>query len=210
MVAFVARPVRVHRPAIEAILGCLVASAASLALAPALMPESYSWVSHTTSESAAQGVDGAWLARIGFLIFGLGVLALGRICSASWGRLAAASHAVFGISMIATAAFSSRSWEPGMPFDQTEDLLHSAAATLMAVAFSVGVLAITIRRARERLPARPLDLLAIAVSVMISIGMAIWGDIAGALQRTMFLVLYAWYASEAIRAYRLEKVTQGE
>ena len=200
MVASVAPPVRVHRPAIGAILVCLVASAASLALAPVLMPESYSWVSHTTSESAAQGVDGAWLARLGFLFFGLGVLAIGRISSASWGRLAAASHAVFGISMIATAAFSSRSWEPGMPFDQTEDLLHSAAATLMAVAFSVGVLAMAIGRAREGLPARPLDLLAIAASVLISIGMAIWGDSAGALQRTMFLVLYAWYASEAIRA----------
>ena len=146
-------------------LGCLAASAASLALAPALMPESYSWVSHTTSDSAAQGVDGAWLARLGFLFFGLGVLALGRISSASWGRMAAASHATFGISMIATAAFSSRSWEPGVPFDQTEDLLHSAAATLMAVAFSVGVLAMAIRRAREGLPARPLDLLAIVASV---------------------------------------------
>jgi uncharacterized membrane protein YhaH (DUF805 family) len=174
------------------------------------MPESYSWVSHTTSDSAAQGVDGAWLARLGFLFFGLGVLALGRISSASWGRMAAASHAVFGISMIATAAFSSRSWEPGVPFDQTEDLLHSAAATLMAVAFSVGVLAMAIRRAREGLPARPLDVLAIAASVLISIGMAIWSDSAGALQRTMFLVLYVWYASEAIRAYGFENVTQGE
>ncbi len=210
MVASVAPPVRVHRPAIGAILGCLVVSAASLALAPALMPESYSWVSHTTSDSAAQGVDGAWLARLGFLFFGLGVLALGRISSASWGRMAAASHAVFGISMIVTAAFSSRSWEPGVPFDQTEDLLHSAAATLMAVAFSVGVLAKAIRRAREGLPARPLDVLAIAASVLISIGMAIWGDSAGALQRTMFLVLYVWYASEAIRAYGFENVTQGE
>ncbi len=63
MVASVAPPVRVHRPAIGAILGFLVASATSLALAPTLMPESYSWVSHTTSESAAQGV-GAWLARL--------------------------------------------------------------------------------------------------------------------------------------------------
>ena len=180
-----------------------------MALAPTLMPESYSWVSHTTSDSAAQGVDGAWLARLGFLFFGLGVLALGRIKSASWGTLAAASHAVFGISMIATAAFSSRSWEPGVPFDQTEDLLHSAAATLMAVAFSVGVMALAIRRTREGLPARPLDLLAIAASVLISIGMAIWGDNAGALQRTMFLVLYAWFAWEAITVYRFEKAGMG-
>ena len=49
MVASVAPPGRAHRHEIGAILGCLVASAVSLALAPALMPESYSWVSHTTS-----------------------------------------------------------------------------------------------------------------------------------------------------------------
>ena len=77
----------------------------------------------------------------------------------------------------------------------------------MAVAFTVGVLAMAIRQAREGLPARPLDVLAIAASVLISIGMAIWSDRAGALQRTMFLVLYAWYASEAIRAYRFENLT---
>lgn len=112
MVASVAPPGRAHRHEIGAILGCLVASAVSLALAPALMPESYSWVSHTTSPRGP----------------------------------------------------ASPSTRP--PGDS-----------------SIG---------------------------FYSIGMAIWGDSSGALQRTMFLVLYTWYASEAIRAYRFEKVTQGE
>jgi TRAP-type C4-dicarboxylate transport system permease small subunit len=53
----------------------LVASALALALAPLLLPTSYSWVAHTTSESAAQGVPGSWLARVGFLVFGAAVLA---------------------------------------------------------------------------------------------------------------------------------------
>jgi hypothetical protein len=70
-----------HRPharpmaAVAAVLSCLTVSALALAVAPMLMPESYSWVVHTTSESAAQGVNGAWLARLGFVAFGFAVLA---------------------------------------------------------------------------------------------------------------------------------------
>ena len=70
------------------ILCALVISATCLLLAPALMPESYSWIQHTTSESAAQGVEGAWLARLGFVTFGLGVLWLTALLRVVWGRLA--------------------------------------------------------------------------------------------------------------------------
>ena len=62
------------------------ASVAVLAAAPALMPAGYSWVSQTTSESAAQGVQGAWLARLGFLLFGLSVILLATLCRDRWGR----------------------------------------------------------------------------------------------------------------------------
>jgi uncharacterized membrane protein YhaH (DUF805 family) len=123
--------------------------------------------------------------------------------------MAAPLHLTFALSMLATAAFSARSWEPGMSFDETEDLLHSAAASLMAIAFSVGVLVLVVRRARDELQQRPLDVVAIAASVLISIGMGVWGDSAGALQRTMFLVLYAWYVSEAIRAHKPDDNTLG-
>ena len=54
-----------------AVLAGLVASGLALALSPALLPENYTWVSNTTSEGAAQRVEGAWLARLGFLLFGL-------------------------------------------------------------------------------------------------------------------------------------------
>ncbi|HET9901772.1 MAG TPA: hypothetical protein VFR46_12025 [Actinomycetes bacterium] len=52
----------------------LALSAIALGAAPALMPDDYSWIGHTTSESAAQGVSGAWLARLGFLLFGLSAI----------------------------------------------------------------------------------------------------------------------------------------
>jgi hypothetical protein len=50
------------------------------------MPESYDWIEHTTSESAAQGVEGAWLARLGFLSFGLAVLWLSTGIKQTWAR----------------------------------------------------------------------------------------------------------------------------
>lgn len=59
-----------------AVLVGLCLSAAALAAAPALMPPSYSRISQTTSESAAQGGSGAWLARLSFLLFGLSAMAL--------------------------------------------------------------------------------------------------------------------------------------
>jgi hypothetical protein len=51
-----------------AVIVLLLAAMAALALAPLLMPDSYSVLGHSVSESAAQGVDGAWLARLAFLL----------------------------------------------------------------------------------------------------------------------------------------------
>ena len=100
------------------IVACLGGSALALALAPLLMPDAYSWVSHTTSESAAQGVSGAWLARLGFLMFGLAVLWLTALAGARWERWGRLFQAMFGVLMTATAAFSHRPFEPDVVFDR--------------------------------------------------------------------------------------------
>ena len=181
------------------VLLLLAASATALAIAPALMPESYSWVSNGTSESAAQGVNGAWLARLGFLLFGLAVLSLARLARPDWGRPAALLHSAFGVLMFAVAAFATRSWESGAAFDRTEDLLHNVAATTMGFAFAFGVLAVALRRAKARSRPRVVDVVAIAAAVVLPIAMGAWDDAMGALQRTLFLVAYVWYAVEATR-----------
>ncbi len=112
------RPVGVRgRFAFVVILVGLGGAVVSLAVAPVLMPESYSWVSHTTSESAAQGVEGAWLARLGFVLSGLAVLWLVGVSGRRWEGRARVLHGGFGVFMVATAAFSARSWETAVPFD---------------------------------------------------------------------------------------------
>jgi putative copper export protein len=181
----------------------LGASAAMLAVAPALMATGYSWVSRTTSESAAQGVSGAWLGRLGFLLFGLSVLLLCDVCRRPWGRWGTALHAAFGALMTAAAAFSHRPWRAGQAFDRTEDLLHSVAATGMGIAFAAGVVAVALRRGpvrRRRVP----DVVAVGAAVALPLAMSVAPALDGLLQRLMFVVAYGWYAVEAIRAGRPE------
>lgn len=177
------------------LLGGLALSVLALGLAPRLMPPSYSWVVHSTSESAAQGVQGAWLARLGFLTFGLTVVWMAGV--AGWGWWGAALHRAFGVFLVGTATFSHRPFEPGMAYDRFEDLLHSISATAMGFAFAIGVVAVALGRGRR---IGLLDVLAVIASVVIPLAMATVPEYAGLLQRTMFAVAYAWYTNETLGA----------
>jgi hypothetical protein len=180
-----------------AVLAGLGVSALALALAPLLMPPSYSSVEHTTSESAAQGIGGAWLARGGLATFGVAVIALAWSTRGRWGTVGAAAHAAFGALLVAAAVFSTRPWEPELPYSVAEDLLHSIAATAMGFAFAAGVTVVALRRRRRAGRWSSRDGVAVAASVLLPLGMAGADGLAGALQRVMFLVAYVWYALEA-------------
>ena len=125
----------VSRGTVVLVIATFAASIASLLVAPALMPDSYSLLLHGTSESAAQGVEGAWMARLGFLLLGFAVLWLAGVALPRWGRWASIAHRWFGVWMIAAAAFSTRPWVESAPFDPTEDLLHTVAASAMGIGF---------------------------------------------------------------------------
>ncbi len=176
----------------------LICSAVVLALAPLLMPESYSWIAHTTSESASQGTEGAWMARSGFLLFGLAVVIITSSRVRVWDLVAIISHRLFGVLMIATAVFSSRSWIVGAAYDRVEDFLHSLTASAMGFAFAFGVFARLVSRERANRSYRALDWIALIASVLVPLLMLWFSHIAGLLQRTMFIVAYVWYSAEAL------------
>lgn len=179
-----------------AILLGLALSALALVLAPLLMPDSYSWIANTTSESAAQGVTGAWLARLGLGAFGFAVLALAW-SHQSWVPAAKYAHLGFGFLMLVAAVASARPWYAGSPFDAAEDQVHSIAATAMGFAFAFGIFAVVLGDRRSRNPIRPLDLVAITASIAIPLAMTALPELAGLFQRLMFIVAYIWYAMAA-------------
>jgi Protein of unknown function (DUF998) len=179
-----------------AVLLGLATSFTALAVAPAVMPADYSWVSQTTSESGAQRLEGAWVARLGFLLFGLSVILLAALSHRRWGAWATGIHSTFGVLMTATAAFSHRPWQAASGYDQTEDLLHSVAATSMGVAFGVGVVAAALWAGRSGRRWRALDFLAVG-AVALPLGMVAFPGGQGLIQRLIFVIAYAWYAVEA-------------
>jgi hypothetical protein len=172
------------------------------------MPAGYSWLTHTTSQAAAQGLNGAWLARLGFILFGLAVIWLAVIRRPAWARTAVWLHIIFGVCMVSTAAFSHQPWLDGVPFDPVEDFLHSLTATLMGFAFAFGVVVRLLQRpARDRV-GRVLDVTAVAAATFLPLLMATQPEIIGFLQRTMFIVAYIWYGREAhLRSYQATKAS---
>jgi len=180
-----------------AIVAMLVISLVALAIAPTLMPDSYSWLDHSVSESGAQGIEGAWLARLGFLMFGFAVLLLAGFARDRWGLLGALAHRLFGVSMIACAAFSHSPWEAGVPFDRFEDSLHSVAAFGVGLGFTVGVIFVTLRRGS--IPVRVFDWLAIIAGMAIPMFLFNTAGYGGIAQRALFVIGALWYGAEAIR-----------
>ena len=187
-----------YRPVAYLVLFMLLYSVTALLYAPLLMPSSYHWLTHTTSESAAQGIEGAWLARSGFLLYGFAVLLLTLAFRHHWGRAAFVLHAAFGVCMIGNAAFSSRPWLAELPFDLMEDILHSWMSGLVGTVFSLGVLAVLFQRSKTDRFAKAYDLVAIGTSILIFPAMLFWSEINGLIQRIMFAVAYLWYAREAL------------
>lgn len=175
---------------------CLLGSAFALAVAPLVVPEGYSWVAHTTSQSAAQGVEGAWIARLGFLLFGFGVIWLTAVRRGTWKRWATVFHAGFGVFMIATAVFSTRSWNAAVVYNPVEDAFHSATATLLGFCFAFGVLALLLRRRKAAYKIRWFDVVALSATVLLPVAMTLLAQFAGVFQRLMFLVAYVWYLRE--------------
>ncbi len=168
-----------------------------LALAPLALPSSYSWVELGTSEAAAQGVDGAWVARAGFVLFGLAVLGVCVLRHRSWRWLATALHGCFGVGMVLVAVFSHAPWEAGVPYEVLEDRLHSLFASVVGFSFIAGVAA-TLVFCRPRTRASVLGgVVALVITSIVPLLMAtsIWEI----LQRLMFITAAAWYASEVQR-----------
>ena len=179
------------------VLAVLALSLVCVAAAPMLMPDSYSIIAHSVSESAAQRLDGVWTARAGLLLFGLAVLVLAG--GDRWDLWARIAHRTYGVAMISTAAFAHKPWQD-VPYDEFEDLLHSIASFAVGLGFVAGVILVGVKRTRPSLWMKGFDGLAVAASVAIPMIMFNLDGYAGLVQRVMFLIAYAWYASEAWRS----------
>lgn len=185
------------RPIAAAVIALLALTTLGLIASPLLLGDGYSIVSNSVSEAAAQQTPGSWAGRLTLLLSGLAVLLTALLRFRSWGWVATTALTAFGVMWMLTAVFSTRSWVAGTPFDETEDALHSAFASGMAI-IVVGAVAIMLRRPSSTADRWwALGLLVVA-SVLPLAGM-LWSEWSGVLQRAMFVLTYVWLARESRR-----------
>lgn len=181
------------------VLAGLVLSLLAFSLAPFLMPASYSWIAHTLSQAAAQGQEGGWLSRVGFLLAGLTILRLSSRDVVDWSPLARSIHRVTGTLVLAAIAFTDRSWDANAPYDRVENIIHSAVATSIAISFSLGVLVVLnekrLRRGRWPL----LESVIVTLQILLPPMMLVWVEGTGLIERAMFGAAYVWYGWEILR-----------
>lgn len=170
------------------LLGVAVAFTA-IAAAPYVVAPGYSIVANAISELGAQGMPNAWVMNTGFVAYGLGVSvdALGRTRRAP---IVGVAFLVFGLAMIMNAVFSHRPMDPTRAYDVREDELHSLFATIVGISFTIGAVA---QSFLERHRGRRLACYGAATAaVLLPVAMLQFPAIAGALQRVMFAVSFAW------------------
>ena len=180
------------------IITLLALSAFLLAIAPLFMPEGYSWRIHTISESAAQGLHNAWIARLGLACYGLATLVLARKAKGTWPPVTRYLIGLFSVCLFLSAIFSHRPWLPDTPASNREDLLHSIAAGVMGTAFCFAVAWRLFTREQAEKGARVFDLVVVLVAILVSIFLGVSSDANGVAQRTMFICSYIWFAREAL------------
>lgn len=193
----------VGRPELAATFvgGLLLASCLCLAVAPALMPEPYSLVKQAISDTAAQGVVHAWVARLGFVLSALAILLLAGSRARSWGLWGRSAHRVYAILVVGLAAFSQKPWT-GSSFDEFENLAHSILAPVAGVVFAAGVALVSLRRVPKDRVGRTFDGFTIVAMILLPIIMLGASGLDGAAQRTAVAIGYLWYASEILRLGR--------
>lgn len=176
----------------------LGASMAAVAAAPVFMPDGYSWIANTISESGAQGIDRAWVARAGVATAGVAVmmlvLAAGDLLPAT-SRLA---FFLYALALFAAVAFPEKPWFEGSEGNLTADL-HTAAAFLAGLCFAVGVIALSPHRSPTEKATRLFDTAMVGMIVTIPPLMLLFVSYEGLLQRILVVMGYAWLFLETSR-----------
>jgi hypothetical membrane protein len=182
------REVTSNLPRAMATVGIVAFTLAAM-IGPFVSHPGYSSVRHSLSELAGQDMPNAWIMRGGFVAFGVAVLfaSLARFQSnaAVFGALS-----LFGAAMLAAAHWSHLPISPLTGGSQGEDQLHSMAAMVMGTAFAA---ACGFRLwTRRKHGVDWIGVGGLLVSTIIPAIMVLIPDIAGAVQRMMFLASFVW------------------
>lgn len=182
-------------------ISAMTVSALIIAFWPTTLPDSYSLVEHTISESGGQGVDGAWVLHLGVMIVGAAVALIWLLGQGIWSRGASFSMAGYVAAVVLAAVIVDEPWFDAV-HDTTEAFLHTAAVVISGVAFCLGVLLIGHGRNPGSAWSRRHDFLVILVIAITPILMIVAEPYDGLIQRTAVVFGFSWLYAESLRLMR--------
>ncbi len=177
-------------------ISAFVIAALGVLIAPVFLHDGYSALSNSISESAAQNVPTAWIARSALFASGAGTLGVVVLKARIWGRTVATSFAAFGTLWIVSSIFSTKSWVIGTPYNDVENVIHSYAASAMAIVV-LGALVLAFSRKPVRLLDRALAIMLAATATFLPLTSLLAPEFGGIFQRLMFLYTYFWFVRQA-------------
>lgn len=156
---------------------------------PFFSVEGYRIIENTTSHLGAQQAPFAWVMNGTFIILGLASVIAG------WKPLKGfyfqrAVLFVFGISLVGVAIFQHSPIVPDLAYDVLEDHLHSIFANIVGTSFTLFAVSMAFieKSKRKRLQAVGIAVVASALSI----GMFLFPQFGGVLQRGMFFLSFGW------------------
>ncbi|MGB7861311.1 MAG: DUF998 domain-containing protein [Acidimicrobiia bacterium] len=185
--------------------GALVVSMMMLAVAPWFVPDTYSVVAHTLSESGGQGVDGAWVFRLGLIFAASAVVTITSTARAVWSPTARWWMNTYAFGVVLLAIFPESPFDPG-PYNEMVQTLHTASGAIAAIAFILGIATVSISRPHRETWTRAFDWIVIAAVAVIPQVMLVV-TYPGALQRAMVFLGYVWLLIETMRIARQNRAT---
>jgi len=160
-------------------------------------PVGYRWTHNTVSELAAQGQRHKWIMQVGFVGFGV-LLNAGIVLKAVSARRASYPDlliAAYGVCILISGVFCTSPMDEALSYSASEAQMHSAAATMAGVFFSLGVLGYLLLSQRPAQRILHFVFLALVLGCSILFGLAEGGSVdlgRGIAQRLLYVVSLVW------------------
>lgn len=152
----------------------------------------YDWKHNTISELAAQQYPYRWLMKMGFLLFG-GILATGitvKLLNGNRSLWTELPILIYGLAILVSGLYSTKPIEAGVEYVEMESQIHSYAAQIAGIAFSLGILIHGFSESNPKLKIIHFAAFAFVIGFSALFGLAETNT--GIIQRTMYAGSFVW------------------
>jgi len=152
----------------------------------------YDWRNNTISELASQYYHYRWIMKSGFILFG-SILAMGiihKLINGNGKLLKELPILIYGLAILVSGLYSTKPVIAGIEYSELESQIHSYAAQIAGIAFSVGLLIQGFTETNRNLKIIHFSAFCFVIGLSALFGL-IHSDV-GIIQRIMYVGSFAW------------------